>query len=120
MDILADINASRDDVVKACAASHDQNDIFNYEDILGKYDSLQALIEAWLNDSLGSLKLLTDRRLEAEIKLCETQRDRPEINSVYARWKFWETKLKNLHLLKGLIEAWHGDTLGILNFTVSI
>jgi hypothetical protein len=120
MALLEDIAAGKDAVVKACCASQDHNDIFNYQDILGKYDSLEQLTKAWLDDKLGTVKMLTGRRIEAEIKLCERQKADPEIQDDRPRWKYWDTKLKNLRLLKGLIEAWHGDMLGALHFTVSI
>lgn len=121
MNLLEDIAKDRKYLVELATKSTDKETISALDDRIGKLDVLSDLLEAWINEKLGDLKLLTDKRLELELKQCDEQialhlphgeRD-PAV-------QYWTKKRRNLLLLQQLVQAWHGDSLALTNFAVSI
>ena len=118
MNILKDIEKDREYLVQLATKSENRENVFALDDMLGKLDVMHDLVDAWIDEKLSDLRLLTDKRIELELAQCEHMLANPQPRDGYV--KYWIRKRKNLLLLQKLVRAWDGDTIADVSFAVSI
>lgn len=110
MNILADIQRDIDSWL--ARTSDDPDERFLIEDRLATLQLLKALVECWIDETLDTVQVLTNTRIELEIAqaLRMKQTRNPE---------FWQKKHDNMKLLQSLVTAWREQRLGGLEFEIT-
>jgi hypothetical protein len=116
---LKDIEEDRDKIARLLVETQDwtQKERNTLQSQLDKLTLLHELFAHWIAETLNEFKLLTQAALQRDIDFAKLQ---IELKKYSPYEGFWQDKLRNLDILRRLLDAWQDDSISQVQFKVSV